>query len=158
MAVFNQKKGVPQPTLPPTTPASEHQTSIIGKTLLIKGEVIAEDEVVVEGKIEGKIQVKNRLVVGKNGFVEAEIEAREIIIKGRVHGNLKGNYKVEIVPEGILNGNISAPKVVIADGAVFDGNIDMKVREDRPALERHDDTTAVKPPMPPVGQKNTPKN
>jgi len=130
MAVFNGKK-----TVPPPTPASvgplvpDHQASLIGRTLLVKGEVLSDDEVVIEGKIEGKITVKNRVVVGKNGQVKADIEAREIVVRGRVNGNLQGHYRVEIVPEGVLNGNISAPKVVIADGAIFDGNIDMKVRE-----------------------------
>ncbi|HNX97579.1 MAG TPA: polymer-forming cytoskeletal protein [Candidatus Aminicenantes bacterium] len=130
MAVFNGKKMVVTPTPAAVGPVvSDHQASLIGRTLLVKGEVLSDDEVVIEGKIEGKITVKNRVVVGKNGQVKADIEAREIIVRGRVNGNLMGHYRVEIVPEGVLNGNISAPKVVIADGAVFDGNIDMKVRE-----------------------------
>jgi cytoskeletal protein CcmA (bactofilin family) len=153
MAVFNQKKGVmTQPTVAPLSPV-EHQSSLIGKTLLIKGEVISEDEVVIEGKIQGKISVKNRVVIGKNGFVEADIEAREIIIKGRVHGNMKGNQKVEIVPEGILNGNICAPKVVIVDGAIFDGSIDMKTIESQKNGKRDD---ASKSPIPPQGGGNKP--
>ncbi len=131
MTVFNGKKSAP-PAVPPSgshpvTP--DHQASLIGRTLLVKGEVLSDDEVVIEGRIEGRIAVKNRVVVGKNGQVTADIEAREIIVRGRVTGNLKGHYRVEIVPEGVLNGTISAPKVVIADGAIFDGSIDMKTRE-----------------------------
>jgi len=126
MAVFNQKKVVTQPTV--STSLTEVQKSIIGRTLLVKGEVISDDEVIIEGKVEGKINVKNRLIIGKNGRIEADIEAREVTIRGRVDGNVKGIQRVEIVPEGILNGNITAPNVIISEGAIFAGNIDMKAK------------------------------
>jgi len=125
MSVFNQKKSVVPP--PAAAAAAPNQlTSYVGKTLLLKGEVISEEEVVIDGRVEGTIHVKNRLVIGKNGFVNADIEAREVIIRGKVQGNVHGQQKVEIVPEGILNGNIFAPRVVVAEGAIFEGNIDMK--------------------------------
>ncbi len=133
MAIMNQKRTDGRYDSP-AAPAIEHQSSLIGKTLLIKGEVISDDEVVIEGKIEGKINVKNRVVIGKNGHVQADIiEAREVIIRGKVNGNIRGTHRVEIVPEGVLNGNIQAPKVIIADGAIFEGNIDMRARaEEKP--------------------------
>jgi cytoskeletal protein CcmA (bactofilin family) len=136
MALINQKKPDGRPTVI-SAPIVEHQSSLIGKTLLIKGEVISDDEVVIEGRIEGKVNVKNRVVIGKNGFVKADIiEAREVIIRGKVNGNIRGTHRVEIVPEGILNGNIQAPKVVIADGAIFEGNIDMRAHgaDEKPKL------------------------
>lgn len=140
MAVFNQKKVVSQPSVSPAA-LTEVQKSIIGRTLLVKGEVLSDDEVMIEGKVEGRVMVKNRLVIGKNGCIEADIEAREVIIKGRVDGNVRGYQKVEIVPEGVLNGNIVSPKVVISEGAIFAGNIDMKARIEKPAEE-------VQPPRP----------
>jgi len=128
MPVFNPKKVEAHPQYA-YSPGDEHQGSLIGKTLLVKGEVISEDEIVIDGKVEGRINVKNRVIIGKNGVVEAEIDAREIVIRGRVNGNIKGTHRVEIVPEGILHGNINSPKVVIADGAVFEGKIDMRSKE-----------------------------
>lgn len=122
---------------------TEVQKSIIGRTLLVKGEVLSDDEVMTEGKVEGRVIVKNRLVIGKNGRIEADIEAREVIIRGRVDGNVKGYQKVEIVPEGVLNGNIVSPKVVISEGAVFAGNIDMKAKIEKPA----DESIASPPPQ-----------
>jgi cytoskeletal protein CcmA (bactofilin family) len=144
MTVFNQKKS-PDPVMPsPASPATGNQSSLIGNTLLIKGEVFSEDEILIEGKIQGKINVKNRVIIGVNGNVEADIDAREVIIKGKVTGNVKGGQRVEIVPAGVLHGNINSPRVVIADSGVFEGNIEMhgredkgKGREDAPAPAQH---------------------
>ncbi|MCX6557672.1 MAG: polymer-forming cytoskeletal protein [Candidatus Aminicenantes bacterium] len=147
MAVFSQKKS-PEPSLPaPAAPASANQSSLIGNTLLIKGEVFSDDEILIEGKVQGSINVKNRLIIGVNGNVEAEISAREVIIKGKVTGNVKGGQRVEIVPSGVLHGNINAPRVVIADSGVFEGNIEMhgrdekgKGRDEAPATQSHKGT------------------
>lgn len=109
---------------------SEKKNSIIGKTLLIKGELVSDEEVLIEGTIEGHLNIKHRVIVGKNGVVNADINANEVVIKGTVNGNVKGQFKVEIVPEGVLNGNIISQRVVLAEGAVFKGNIDMTTPKD----------------------------
>jgi cytoskeletal protein CcmA (bactofilin family) len=156
MSAFNQKKplnGVPVQAAKPAIPSSESLSSLIGKTLHIIGEVISDDEVVIEGKIEGKINVKNRVIIGKNGSVEAEIQGQDIIIKGKAHGDVKATRRVEIVPEGILNGNISSPKIVIAEGAIFDGSIDMKaVPSGKPTVIETKSTDAA----PPAGGPSNP--
>ncbi len=109
----------------------EKKSSVIGKTLSIKGQLFSDEEVLIEGTIEGRLNIKHRVIVGKNGVVNADVEAREVIIKGTVNGNVKGQFKVEIVPEGVLNGNIISQRVVLAEGAVFKGNIDMTPRDDK---------------------------
>jgi cytoskeletal protein CcmA (bactofilin family) len=132
MAVFSQKKPAEAPAAPAAAPAAAPgQSSLIGKTLLVKGEVFSEDEILIEGKIQGKITVKNRVIVGRDGVVEAEIEARDIVIKGKVTGDVHGSQRVEIVPAGTLHGNIQAPRVVIADSGFFEGNIEMRPREEK---------------------------
>jgi cytoskeletal protein CcmA (bactofilin family) len=141
MAVFRKQqkeKGQPfgrqepaKPTPGPTvTPLPTMKNSVIGKTIFIKGHIFSDEEIFIEGKIEGKINIKHRVVVGKSGVVNADIEANEIIIKGTVNGNVKGNSKVEIVPNGVLNGNILSPTVKLAEGAVFKGSIDMTSKEE----------------------------
>ncbi|HEX7502631.1 MAG TPA: polymer-forming cytoskeletal protein [Acidobacteriota bacterium] len=131
MAVFSQKKN-PEPRTPAQTPPPvKTQSSLVGKTLLIKGEIFSEDEILIEGKILGKITVKNRVIIGPDGDVEAEIEARDVVIKGKVTGNVHGSQRVEIVSAGTLHGNISSPRVVIADSGFFEGNIEMKQRDDK---------------------------
>jgi len=130
MAVFSQKKN-PEPAASTQTPVVATQSALVGKTLLVKGEVYSEEEIIIEGKIQGKITVKNRVIIGRDGVVEAEIDAREIIIKGKVTGNVRGSQRVEIVAAGTLHGNIQAPRVVIADSGFFEGNIEMRTREDK---------------------------
>jgi cytoskeletal protein CcmA (bactofilin family) len=130
MAVFSQKK-TPEATAPVQAPAATSQSSLVGKTLLVKGDIFSDDEILIDGKVQGKITVKNRVVVGRDGIVEAEIDAREVVIKGKVTGNVRGSQRVEIVPAGSLHGNIHSPRVVIADSGVFEGNIEMRTREEK---------------------------
>jgi len=131
MAVFSQKKG-PEPAAPGQAAAgATPQSSLVGKTLLIKGEIYSEDEMLIEGRIQGKITVKNRVVIGPDGNVEAEIDARDVVIKGKVTGNVRGSQRVEIVPAGTLHGNIQSPRVVIADAGFFEGNIEMRPHEEK---------------------------
>ena len=130
MAIFKQTKN-PLPAISVPVAANGSQSSVVGKTLLIKGEIYSDDEILIEGKIQGKINVKNRVIVGINGNVEADIDAREVIIKGKVTGNVKGSQRVEIVPAGELHGNINSPRVVIADSGVFEGSIEMHGREEK---------------------------
>jgi cytoskeletal protein CcmA (bactofilin family) len=141
MAVFKkqQKKDEPYVRHEPVTPtpgpttitsSSEMKNSIIGKTLFIKGNIFSDEEVLIEGKIEGKLNIKNLVVVGKSGVVNADIEANEVIVKGTVNGNVNGSNKVEIVPDGVLNGNILSKGVVLREGAIFKGSIDMTLKEE----------------------------
>jgi cytoskeletal protein CcmA (bactofilin family) len=105
--------------------------SFIGKSVKIKGEIKSDGEILIEGTVQGKIDAKNHVVVEKNGKVNADINAVEIIIKGTVNGNVHGSGKVQIVPEGILNGNIVSRRVVLAEGAIFKGSIDMTIKEEK---------------------------
>ncbi len=140
MAVFRKQQkegsqpfGRQEPVIPtpgPTAaPPPTMKNSVIGKTIFIKGHIFSDEEVYIEGKIEGKLNIKHRVVVGKSGVVNADIEANEIIVKGTVNGNVKGIYKVEIVPDGVLNGNILSPTVKLAEGAIFKGSVDMPSKE-----------------------------
>lgn len=115
----------------PESRSNESNRSVVGKTVHVKGNLFAEEEILILGQVEGKLSGKNLVVVGKTGVVNADIDAREIIIKGTVNGNVKGSYKVEIVPDGVLNGNILSLRVVLSEGAIFKGNIDMTLKEDK---------------------------
>jgi len=132
MAVFKKNETITQETFPRVSSIPIEKTnSFIGNNLFIKGELSSDEEVLIEGKIEGKLNVRHKVIIGKNGTVNADINAREVIIMGTVNGNVKCSYKIEIVAEGILNGNIIAQRVKLADGAVFKGNIDMTPPEEK---------------------------
>ncbi len=114
----------------PTAPGEEK--TFIGKGVTIKGEIFSEEDMTIEGKVEGRIETKKTLVVGKNGNIEAEIKANEIKIMGKVTGDVHAITRIEIVPSGAHFGNIFSPRVAISEGAIFKGNIDMQKTEREP--------------------------
>jgi cytoskeletal protein CcmA (bactofilin family) len=99
---------------------------MIGPSINIKGEVSGDEDLVIEGRVEGTVKLHgNELAVGKSGTVFADIEARVIRIEGEVTGDISGNEKVVITQSGNVKGNIVAPRVTLEDGAIFKGSIDM---------------------------------
>jgi len=117
-----------QPVSPPPPPPpgrKESRETVIGKGITVKGELFGEEDVKIEGRVEGKIQLTKNLLVGQTGVVEADVEAENINIGGTVTGNLMAQNRVEIVVSGKMIGDIKAPRVVVAEGAHFKGNVDM---------------------------------
>ena len=97
----------------------------IDATIRVKGEITGDEDIVVDGHVEGIINLNKSLVVGRRGSVEADVRAASVMIHGRVSGNIVADQKVEILATGRLEGNIKSPKIVIAEGAHFKGNVDM---------------------------------
>jgi cytoskeletal protein CcmA (bactofilin family) len=107
------------------TPAGEQAT--IGKSLIIKGEVSGSESLYIDGKIEGTITLPgNRVTVGRNGQVAANIQAREVVVLGKVRGNVTASDRVDIRSEGSLTGDVAAARISIEDGAFFKGGIDIR--------------------------------
>ncbi len=106
--------------------AAGEQASI-GKSLVIKGEVSGSESLYIDGKIEGTINLAgNRVTVGRNGQVSANITAREIVVLGKVRGNMVASDRVDIRSEGSLTGDVAAQRISIEDGAFFKGGIDIR--------------------------------
>ena len=136
----NSPNSTPEPVRPstPATPAYEParaaapaaptgEQATIGKGLFIKGEITGSESLYIDGKIEGTINLPgNRLTVGRNGQVNAAINAREIVVLGKVKGNVAATDRVDIRAEGALTGDVSAARISIEDGAFFKGGIDIK--------------------------------
>lgn len=98
----------------------------IGQSVQIKGELTGNEDLTIDGMVDGKILVKDHsLTVGTNGKINAEVHAKTVIVVGQVSGNITADDKVEIAPSGSVEGDIRAPRVAIADGAQFRGSIDM---------------------------------
>jgi cytoskeletal protein CcmA (bactofilin family) len=104
----------------------ENAVANIGKSISIKGDLTGNEDMVIEGKVEGKVDLpNNQLTVGANGTVQAEISAKSVVIVGRVSGNVHGAERIEIQGTGIIEGDVSAPRLVVAEGAVLNGAIKM---------------------------------
>ena len=99
----------------------------IGKSVQIKGELTGNEDLTIEGRVDGKIFLKDHsLTIGANGHITAEIHAKSVSVVGEVMGNITADDKVEIAATGSMQGDICAPRVVLADGARFKGSIDME--------------------------------
>src|SRR5450432_197334 len=105
----------------------------IGKSLVIKGEVTGSESLYIDGRVEGSINLSgNRVTVGRNGVVAANINAREIVVLGKVRGNLTASDRVDIRSDGSLTGDVIAARISIEDGAFFKGGIDIRKAGQKP--------------------------
>jgi cytoskeletal protein CcmA (bactofilin family) len=102
------------------------RTSVLGPTLRFKGELHAEEELLIKGKIEGSITHTQRLTVCAEGVVKASIRAQMIAVEGTVEGDLQADKNVHVKESARVNGNIRSPSVSIVEGAQFNGNIVME--------------------------------
>jgi cytoskeletal protein CcmA (bactofilin family) len=94
---------------------------------VIKGEVTGSESLYIDGRVEGSINLAgNRVTVGRNGVVSANINAREIVVLGKVRGNLTASDRVDIRSDGSLTGDVVAARISIEDGAFFKGGIDIR--------------------------------
>jgi len=126
----------------PASPAREPETTIspreprppvarnanIGKSVYIKGTLVGKEDLTIDGKVEGRIQLEEHLLtIGEHGVIEAQVQAENIVIHGRLDGDVSADDKVEISATGLVRGDIRAPRVAILDGATFQGGIEMEV-------------------------------
>lgn len=141
----SQTENTQPPAASPETPgtpvraansATQNQHSLIGKSIVIKGEISSTDPVYVYGRVEGTIKAPaHRVTIGREGNVKANIHAREIVIMGTVSGKLESSERAEIRTDGTLTGDLSTRRVYIEDGAVLNGKIDVSRPKEPEARE-----------------------
>jgi len=141
----------PRPEAPVSRPAPRRSDrAVVGPTLKIRGEISGEEELLIQGQIDGKIVVKGQgVTVGKSGKVKADIHARTIRVEGQVRGDLFGEQEVVIETSGDVQGNLIAPSVRLENGSRFKGSIDME-RAKQPLPPPPKPGTASPPPASPV--------
>ena len=116
----------PQAIVASGSQGSPGDGAVIGPSITIRGDLTGQEDLQVEGRVEGKIDLKQNLVtVGAQGRVKADIYGRLIEVEGEVEGNLFGQEQVIVRRSGSVRGNITAPRVSLEDGANFKGTIDM---------------------------------
>ena len=103
---------------------------MIGPTIKIKGNVTGDENLVIEGTVDGSVELPGHdLVIGQSGHVKANLVAKTIKIEGQITGDVTGSEKVILAKSGRVEGNIVAPRVTLEDGAKFKGSIDINPGE-----------------------------
>ncbi|MEW5983316.1 MAG: polymer-forming cytoskeletal protein [Acidobacteriota bacterium] len=106
---------------------ADQERAHIGRSVVIKGELDGSEDLVIDGHVEGKVELRDHtLTIGPNGRVKAQVFAKAVIILGELVGNVNATEKVDIRENGSVDGDLVAPRVAIAEGAHFRGSIDMQ--------------------------------
>lgn len=103
--------------------------TVIGTKTRIEGTVTGADRLVIRGEVAGTVEMDGAVVVEAAGRVHADVQAEEVSVLGSVDGYLVGRRKVEILPDGRLVGDVRTARILISDGAVFRGRVDMDIGE-----------------------------
>lgn len=111
------------------------RASILGPTLCFKGDLSAEEDLLIQGRVEGTITHTQRLTIGAQGTVKANIRAQLIVVEGTVDGDLQAEKSIFVKETAKVVGNMYAPTISILEGAAFSGNIDMGGKKAQPAAK-----------------------
>ena len=112
----------------------QEEQAYIGSTVAIRGEVVASEDLLVQGTIEGSVDIKNNeLKVGREGTVKATIEAKTVHLQGNIDGDVDSSELMMIHDTGRMTGNIKANRIVLKDGCRFRGHIEMDMDEKKSA-------------------------
>ena len=144
---------VARPAASPVSAASSGAArgqASIGKSLKIKGTITGTEDLYIDGQVEGTIRLEeNSLTIGPNGDIDADVFAKDIVVEGKVTGNVKAGDRIDIRKTGSLSGDLSAARIVIEDGAVFRGSVDIVKPEPVPDPKAVlSAPPAAKPPAP----------
>ena len=101
--------------------------ALIGKSVVIKGELSGSEDLYVDGHVEGKIELRNHsLTVGPNGNVKAEVSAKAVVIQGKLDGTVNASERVELRKSAVVNGDVTTQRIAIEEGAFLKGKVDVQ--------------------------------
>jgi cytoskeletal protein CcmA (bactofilin family) len=113
------------PVAPTPATAASTAATVIGARMRLVGDISGDEDVLVNGRVEGKIRVDRKVVVSTGAEVEGDVQAKAVIIGGRVHGQVMASERAELLPSGRVQGNVHAPRIVMAEGAQIQGRVVM---------------------------------
>lgn len=133
MAIFGTKDSTgttqPETSAPARTPGEPSRVSRLGEGIAIKGKIEGSETLRLDGRLEGEIDLKADLIIGPSAEVHARVHARTISIEGRVDGDISADQKIDLIRTARVEGTLKAPAISVAEGASFEGKIDMSMRK-----------------------------
>ncbi|HEY4364975.1 MAG TPA: polymer-forming cytoskeletal protein [Bryobacteraceae bacterium] len=124
----------PASSMPAPPPAPRAGSANVGKTTRLHGDVYSEEELYIDGEIDGTVEVRNRLTIGPNGKIKASVKAKELIVRGSIQGDVEAIDRISIMTGASIVGDVKTAGIVIEDGAYFKGGIDIL----RPEVKKPD--------------------
>lgn len=139
----------PEPKYSPTTPTNSYvpvktaaptmEQATIGRTLVIKGEVSGSEALFIDGHVEGSLSFPdNRVTVGRNGNVAANVNAKELVIMGKVQGNVECTDRLDIRGEGSLTGDVITHRISVEEGAILKGAVEVRAPEKKAQTQKQE--------------------
>lgn len=117
---------------PVKTSSAPIEQATIGRSLVIKGDISGGESLFVDGRIEGTVNIpENRVTVGRNGVVTADVNAREVVIMGKVQGNIICSDRLDIRSEGSVTGDVVVQRISVEDGAILKGSVQVQASEQK---------------------------
>ncbi len=122
----------PNTYTPVKTSSAPMEQATIGRSLVIKGDISGSESLFVDGRIEGTVNIpENRVTVGRNGVVTADVNAREVVIMGKVHGNIICSDRLDIRSEGSVTGDVVVQRISVEDGAILKGSVQVQAASEQ---------------------------
>jgi cytoskeletal protein CcmA (bactofilin family) len=131
-ASWEEKPAMTTDAMRPLSATGDRASARLGSSLHVKGEISGSEDLLIDGSVEGLIQLDERkLTVGATAKVTADIIAREVVVFGTVKGNLRAKDRIEIKKDGSVNGDLTTSRIMIEDGAYFKGSIEIDRSADK---------------------------
>jgi len=112
---------------PVKTASAPLEQATIGRTLVIKGDISGAESLYIDGRVEGTINIpENRVTIGRNGAVTADVNAKEVVIMGKVHGNVICSDRLDIRSDGSVTGDVVTQRISVEDGAILKGSVQVQ--------------------------------
>jgi cytoskeletal protein CcmA (bactofilin family) len=109
--------------------ASASSKTVIGSGSRVVGDLISDEDILLEGQIEGKVRGERSVTIGAGGDLEGDVAAKSIVVGGKVRGQIVATERAELASTAVVHGSVQAPKIIIAEGAHLQGNVAMSAGE-----------------------------
>jgi cytoskeletal protein CcmA (bactofilin family) len=134
MAIFGSKETAVKASTASASPAgaprlTAGRSSVVGGGILIRGRIEGRENLRIDGRVEGEIELSADLVIGPGADVRATVRAKSVSVEGRFAGDLSAESRIELVSTARVEGTITAPRIAVAEGAIFRGRVDMSAGE-----------------------------
>jgi cytoskeletal protein CcmA (bactofilin family) len=134
MAIFGSKETAVKTSTASASPGGTPRSaggraSVVGGGILVRGRIEGKENLRIDGRVEGEIELAAELVIGPGADVRATVRAKRVTVEGRFTGDLSAESRIELVSTARVEGTITAPRIAVAEGAIFRGTVDMSAGE-----------------------------